>query len=137
MRAPSFKGRFDWRETSQISTHLAFERVVRRVGGSGERPRRRRGAAARYRVLSLSLVLGLGVALGRMFDGAPGTTAAAQGQGGCDGQCAAQNGDVNADGTVDLTDAVTILNLRPSVVLGPSPPSLTPTCRRPRLTGDE
>ena len=55
------------------------------------------------KVLSLSLALGLGVAVGRMFDGAPGTAAAARGQGGGEGECAAQNGDVNADGAVSTT----------------------------------
>ncbi len=56
-------------------------------------------------LLSVCLALGVGVALGRMFDGAP--AAAAGGPGG--GAVPIGNGDVNGDGTIDITDAVYLL----------------------------
>jgi hypothetical protein len=72
-----------------------------------------------------STVLGvfcLGVMMRPLFDGPP--QAAAVSAGGGAQKCAAQNGDVNADGAVDLSDAVTILG---NLFLG-SPPKLVPLC---------
>ncbi len=62
------------------------------------------------RLVCLCLAVGVGVGLGRWFDGVPATAAAGVGAGGgVIAPCAAKNGDVNADGKVDLSDAVTIL----------------------------
>jgi hypothetical protein len=61
------------------------------------------------RFLFLLLALGLGMVLGRNFDGVGSTAEAGGGQGGSEQECAAQNGDVNADGNVDISDGVTIL----------------------------
>ncbi len=72
----------------------------------------------------LVLVLCVGVQIGRMLEGAPKPAAAIGGQGGGAPICAAKNGDVNADKTVDLSDAVTILG---NLFLG-NPPELVPLC---------
>ena len=77
------------------------------------------------RVFGACLLLVVGVALGRMFDGVPAT--AATGGGGNVDKCAAKNGDVNADGAVNLSDAVTILG---HLFLG-SPTELVPLCAAP------
>ncbi len=77
------------------------------------------------RVFGACLLLVVGVALGRMFDGVPAT--AATGGGGNVAKCAAENGDVNADGTVNLSDAVTILG---HLFLG-NPTELVPLCAQP------
>ena len=62
------------------------------------------------RFLILALVAGASFTAGRIFDGLPKTAAAGAGQGGgVEKDCAATTGDVNADGEVNLTDAVTIL----------------------------
>ncbi len=81
------------------------------------------------RVLSLSLVLGVGFAAGQMLDWVPRTAAAVNGQGGGVEKCAPQNGDTNADGKVDMSDAVTILGY---LFLG-NPTGLMPLCDRPEL----
>ncbi len=52
------------------------------------------------------LLVCFGVAVGRMFDGGPAVAGAGGGQA---KECASKNGDVNADGKVELSDAVTIL----------------------------
>ncbi len=69
------------------------------------------------RILVLLLALGVGVALGRMFD-ADTSTAEAQ-------QCADQNGDVNADSTRDIADAIYFLEWLFNDGRGPEP--LCPT----------
>jgi hypothetical protein len=75
--------------------------------------------------LILSLVLGVGVQIGRVVEGVSKTAAAGGGQGGGGAEkCAAKNGDVNASGSVDLSDAVTILG---NLFLG-SPTELPPLC---------
>jgi len=74
--------------------------------------------------LVLLLVLGLGVVLGRMFDGVPSTAEAGGGKGGGEAKCAGENGDVNADGEVDISDATTILGY---LFLG-NPTELVPLC---------
>jgi hypothetical protein len=80
------------------------------------------------RSLILCLVAGVSFASGRVFNGIP-TTAAAVGEQGNGGaaKCTAKNGDVNADGTVDLSDAVTILG---HLFLG-RPAQLVPLCTPP------
>ena len=60
------------------------------------------------RLVVLLVVLGVGVVLG-MFNGVGSTAEAGGGQGGGQEECAAQNGDVNADGTVDISDGITVL----------------------------
>ena len=78
------------------------------------------------RLFGLCLVLGVGVVtLGWVARGAP--VGAAGGEGGGVEKCAAKNGDVNADGKVDLSDAVTILG---NLFLG-SPTELVPLCAPP------
>jgi hypothetical protein len=75
-------------------------------------------------VLSFSLVLAVGVALGRMFDGAPPRAEAGGGAGGGVEGCATQNGDVNADTFVNISDAIAMLG---SLFNG-EPPALAPLC---------
>lgn len=80
------------------------------------------------RLLVLLLAVGAGVVLGRKFDGVSSTAEAAGGGGGGGlEKCAAKNGDVNADGRVDLSDAVTILG---HLFLG-SPSDLVGLCDAP------
>ena len=79
------------------------------------------------RFVVLLLVLGVGVVLGRMFDGVTNTTDA-QGR---EEKCATENGDVNGDGTVNLSDAVTILS---NLFLG-NPPELVPLCEPQTRSG--
>ncbi len=74
------------------------------------------------RFLILSLVLSVGVVVGRMFDGVPSTAEAGGGQGVV--ECATINGDVNADDTVSISDAVSILG---NLFLG-EPSELAPLC---------
>ena len=71
------------------------------------------------RFLILSLVLGVGVVV---FDGVPSTAEAGDGQGAA--ECATMNGDVNADDTLSISDAVSILG---NLFLR-EPPKLTPLC---------
>jgi len=59
--------------------------------------------------------------------GIPVTAAAGGGQGGRVEKCAAKNGDVNSDGEVGLSDAVTILGY---LFLG-NPKELVPLCAAP------
>jgi hypothetical protein len=61
------------------------------------------------KIFTVVVALGVGVALGRMFDGAPPRAEAGGGRSGGVEECTARNGDVNADGRVDLSDAVTVL----------------------------
>lgn len=80
------------------------------------------------RLLVLLLAVGAGVVLGREFDGVSSTAEAAGGGGGGGlEKCAAKNGDVNADGRVDLSDAMTILG---HLFLG-SPSDLVELCEAP------
>ena len=81
------------------------------------------------KILTVLVVFGLGAAVGGMFDGAPPRAEAAGGRGGGVEKCAAKNGDVNADGNVDLSDAVTILG---NLFLG-NPTELVPLCEPPEL----
>jgi hypothetical protein len=76
------------------------------------------------RFLVLLLAVGVGVQVGRLIEGGSKTAAAGGGQGVGGAVCAAQNGDVNADGKIDLSDAVTILG---HLFLG-SPTELVPLC---------
>ena len=76
------------------------------------------------KALGLLLSMCFGAALCRLLDGIPVTAAAGGGQGGGGEKCASQNGDVNADGTVDLSDATTVLGY---LFLG-SPTALVPLC---------
>ncbi|MBI4603631.1 MAG: DUF1566 domain-containing protein [Planctomycetes bacterium] len=80
------------------------------------------------KLLGLCVALCAGAALGRLFEGVPGT-AAGGGVGGGVAECAAKNGDVNADGAVNLTDAVTILG---HLFLG-NPTELVGLCAGPEL----
>ncbi|MBI4583862.1 MAG: DUF1566 domain-containing protein [Planctomycetes bacterium] len=77
------------------------------------------------RILGFAMVLGLGVAIGWTFHGA-GRVA----QGGGVGVCATLNGDVNADGTLDQSDAIVILT---KAFLDPAQP-ISPVCMPPDLT---
>jgi hypothetical protein len=79
------------------------------------------------RFLSFSLVLAAGVALGRMFDGAPPRVEAGGGAGGGVEGCATENGDVNADTLVNISDAIAMLG---SLFNG-DPPALAPLCEAP------
>lgn len=79
------------------------------------------------KALSLSLAVCFGAALGRWLDRFEAAAAPGAGQGGGVGNCAARNGDVNADGNVDVSDAVTILG---HLFLG-SPPDLVRLCAPP------
>jgi hypothetical protein len=76
------------------------------------------------RFLSVSPVLVLGVVLGRTFDGAPPRAEARGGAGGGVDGCATENGDVNADTFVNISDAIAILG---SLFNG-DPPALAPVC---------
>jgi hypothetical protein len=71
------------------------------------------------RCLVLCLVAGVSFAAGRVFNGIPS-------------KCTAKNGDVNADGNVDLSDAVTILG---HLFLG-KPAQLVPFCAPPSVLPD-
>jgi hypothetical protein len=61
------------------------------------------------RVFIAFVAAAAGVALGRWFDGIPGTAVAQDGRGDEGGDCATMNGDVNADGVLDVSDAIVIL----------------------------
>jgi hypothetical protein len=75
--------------------------------------------------IALALVLmGAGWMLRSLFDGAPPRAEAGVGLGGGEEKCAEKNGDVNASGVVDLSDAVTILG---NLFLG-YPTELLPLC---------
>jgi hypothetical protein len=79
------------------------------------------------RLLVLSLAVGVGVVLGRVFDGVPGMAEAGDGKGASKARCAGENGDVNADGRVDISDGVTIL----SHLFRGEPVDLVPLCGTP------
>ena len=79
------------------------------------------------KALCFLLVLSLGAALDRMLSVVPATSAAGGGEGAGAEKCAAKNGDVNADGNVDLSDAVTVLG---NLFLG-NPTALVPLCATP------
>jgi hypothetical protein len=79
------------------------------------------------RVLVLLLAVGVGVVLGRMFDGVSSTAEAGGGKGGGEAKCASENGDVNADGEVDISDGITILG---HLFLG-NPTELVSLCATP------
>ncbi len=82
------------------------------------------------KVLTLSLVAGVSFAAGRMFEEFPRTAAAGsdQGTGGAE-ECSTKNGDVNADGKVELSDAVMVLG---HLFLG-NPTKLVGLCDTPEL----
>src|SRR5206468_987985 len=94
-----------------------------------------KGAYVMKKALGFLLLVCFGAALGRIFDGRHVTLARGEGQGGEEAggggveKCAAKNGDVNADGGVDLSDAITILG---NLFLG-TPPELPPLCVPPDL----
>ena len=79
------------------------------------------------RLCSLAFAVVLGIVVDRVLVGVAVTSAAGGGQGGGVEKCAAKNGDVNADGNVDLSDAVTILG---NLFLG-SPTELVGLCAAP------
>ena len=83
------------------------------------------------KILILSLVLGVGVVLGRLFDGVSSTAEAGGGQGGA--ECATINGDVNADDTLNIADAISILG---NLFLG-EPSELAPLCETQDNVGCE
>lgn len=72
-------------------------------------------------------ILILGVALGRLFNGSPSPAEAGGGRVGGVEECSAENGDVNADAKINLTDAVTIL----THLFQGSPTALAPICMEP------
>ncbi len=76
------------------------------------------------KIINALVFLGAGWMLRSMFDAAPQEAEAAGGGGGGVEKCAAKNGDVNASGAVDLSDAVTILG---NLFLG-NPTELPPLC---------
>ena len=78
------------------------------------------------KLLALVVILCAGVAVGRMFPETGQAKALEGGHGGA-ATCSEKNGDVNADGKVDLTDAVTVLG---NLFLG-QPPTLPPLCPAP------
>lgn len=61
------------------------------------------------KVLGFLLAVCLGMAIDRLGSGGPAVSATGGGHGGGVEACPSTNGDVNADGKIDLTDAVTIL----------------------------
>ena len=77
------------------------------------------------RLCLLVLGVGLGVVGFLVLEGVAVTAAGGVGAG--DSKCSSENGDVNADGKVDLSDAVTILG---SLFLG-SPTELVSLCAPP------
>ena len=77
------------------------------------------------------LLMCVGAALGRMLSVVPAAGAAGGGEGGGVEKCTAKNGDVNADGGVNLSDAVTILG---HLFLG-NLPQLVPLCATPGPAG--
>ena len=84
------------------------------------------------RILAVAVIFTSGLVLGLYLRGGSPTALAAAGAGGGGGaQCASQNGDVNASGSVDLSDAVTILNF---LFLG-NPTKLVPLCTTPAAPG--
>lgn len=93
---------------------------------SGLQAAKREGVFMR-RPFVFPFMMTVAVALGQVFDG---VTNMAEAEGG-EKECAAQNGDVNADGTVDLSDAVTILG---NLFLG-NPRRLPPFCSSPTHSG--
>ena len=76
------------------------------------------------KVLTVVVIFGLGMAVDRMLDGVPRNAEAEKGQAAGAQKCAEKNGDVNASGAVDLSDAVTILG---NLFLG-NPTELLPLC---------
>ncbi len=79
------------------------------------------------RLFAVAMIFTSGLLLGLYLRS--GSPTALAGGGGAPA-CSAQNGDVNASGAVDLSDAVTILNF---LFLG-SPTELVPLCDPPELT---
>jgi hypothetical protein len=79
------------------------------------------------KVLGILGILSLGMALGRLLDLAQPRAEAGGDQGTGSAKCSAQNGDVNADGIVDMSDAVTILGY---MFLG-TPTELVSLCAAP------
>jgi hypothetical protein len=82
------------------------------------------------KLLTITVALIVGLTLGiSLRPGSPSAIgdAAVAPNGGGGGACAATNGDVNADGNIDLSDAVSILGY---LFLG-NPPALLPACSGP------
>lgn len=79
------------------------------------------------KVLLVVSIFALGVVADRILVGVQ----AVEGQAGGAATCAAKNGDVNASGSVDLSDAVSILG---NLFLG-NPTTLLPLCESPTVRG--
>jgi len=77
--------------------------------------------------LVLLLAVSVGVVLGHIIDGVPRKAEAGAGRGGGDAVCTGKNGDVNADGEVNISDSITILGY---LFLG-NPTELAPLCATP------
>jgi hypothetical protein len=84
------------------------------------------------KLLAVLVVFGPGAALAWLYDGTPPTAEAGGGQGGGVEKCAAKSGDADADGNVNLTDAVTILNF----LFKGEPTVLVPLCAAPPAPSD-
>lgn len=82
------------------------------------------------RLFVVTLVFISGLVLGLYLRTGQPTASARVGHGGGVEKCSAKNGDVNADGNVDLSDAVTTLNY---LFLG-NPSQLVPLCSGPAVT---
>ena len=84
------------------------------------------------KLFALAVVFTWGLALGLCFrGGSPTAIAIGSGEGGGIEKCAAMNGDVNGSGSVDLSDAVTVLNF---LFLG-NPTQLVPLCAAQGASG--
>ncbi len=81
-------------------------------------------------LFAVAVVFISGLVLGLYLRGGSPAAIARVGDGGGVEKCSSRNGDVNANGTVDLSDAVTILNY---LFLG-NPSELAPTCSGPPVT---
>ena len=77
--------------------------------------------------LAFVLTVVVGVLLGRMLEVASSTAEAGIARGDDEAVCAGENGDVNADGDIDISDAITILG---HLFLG-TPTDLAPLCTNP------
>ncbi len=77
--------------------------------------------------VTLTLVLAVGIQIGRLLESRTKLALAGSDHGGGAENCAAQNGDVNADGTVNVSDAVTILGF----LFQGSPRAIVSLCAAP------
>jgi hypothetical protein len=78
------------------------------------------------RLFAGSLLVVLGIVLGRLVEGQP-ATASGVGIGAGVAACSARSGDVNADGSTNISDALTLLN---HLFVG-TPAALAPLCTLP------